>query len=424
MMIARFTPFAFALTLPWALTTSVLTAEPAGSAPANSVSISFKKSTLDRKFRSEGVAAGDFNHDGKLDIAAGSVYYAAPDWKMHVIDPKKADERLRNPGRGPVGQAREFDPEGYSNTFSNYAEDLSGDGWTDLIVVDWPGEQTWWWENPRDTGQPWKRHTCINSTCNESPWYVDLDGDGKRELVCSTQDKALGNHYVFAKPNRDPYRPWDVTKISALLKDRQAEWTGQYYHGLGVGDVNRDGRLDVIIPHGWWEAAAATASTDPSAPWKFHGASFGPPAAHMYSYDFDGDADNDVLSSSAHKYGIWWHEQTSDGWKMHEIDKSFSESHSMCLADINGDGLPDFLTGKRWYSHARAEPGADMPAVLKWFQLGRKDGKPVWTPHQIDDDSGVGTQFEVIDMNGDKLLDVIVANKKGVFYFQQERKAK
>ncbi len=141
----------------------------------------------------------------------------------------------------------------------------------------------------------------------------------------------------------------------------------------------------------------------------------------MYAYDFDGDGDNDVLSTSAHKYGIWWHEQLSEGWKTHEIDMSFSQTHSVCLADINGDGLQDFVTGKRWWSHANREPGADMPAVVCWFELARKEGKPVWTKHQIDHDSGVGTQFEVADLNGDGLLDIVTSNKKGTQFFQQER---
>ncbi len=73
----------------------------------------------------------------------------------------------------------------------------------------------------------------------------------------------------------------------------------------------------------------------------------------MYVYDFDGDGDSDVLSSSAHMIGMWWHEQTPDGWKTHDIDRSFSQTHAMCFADINGDGLPDFVTGKRWWRTAR-----------------------------------------------------------------------
>ena len=39
--------------------------------------ISFKKVQIDTVFRSEGVAVANYNGDGKLDIAAGSVYYTA-----------------------------------------------------------------------------------------------------------------------------------------------------------------------------------------------------------------------------------------------------------------------------------------------------------------------------------------------------------
>ena len=38
-------------------------------------------------------------------------------------------------------------------------------------------------------------------------------------------------------------------------------------------------------------------------------------------------------------------------------------------------------------------------------------------PHQIDDDSGVGTQVTAVDLNGDGVPDVIVSNKKGTFVY-------
>ena len=60
-----------------------------------------------------------------------------------------------------------------------------------------------------------------------------------------------------------------------------------------------------------------------------------------------------------------------------------------------------------------------LPAA--WFELSRDGNEPKWTRHVFDNDSGVGTQFEVHDMNADGLLDVIVANKRGVFYFEQTR---
>ena len=106
---------------------------------------------------------------------------------------------------------------------------------------------------------------------------------------------------------------------------------------------------------------------------------------------------------------------------MHEIDDSFSQAHTVCLADIDGDGLKDFVTGKRYYAHCGRDEGADEPAVLYWYELRREGGRPVWTRHTIDNDSGAGLNFEVTDVDGDGLLDVVIANKKGAFYFRQIR---
>lgn len=378
----------------------------ATAAEKSAAKIEFQRVKIDPAFRSEGVAVGDFNKDGKLDIAAGSVYYAAPDWKMNAI--------LEKP--------LEYNPLNYSVSFCNWAEDINGDGWTDLMVVDFPGKQTWWYENPQTAGGPWKQHTCVEVTNNESPTFLDLDGDGRRELIFGTspdpkQFDGPQRTMAIARPKADGL--WPIQSISKPA----APSTQRYSHGLGVGDVNKDGLNDILVPQGWWQNPGKDDSGNPKVgEWAFHEVNYGQPCAHMYVYDFDGDGDNDVLSSSAHKFGIWWHEQSPDGWKTHEIDKSFSETHSVCLADMNGDGLMDFVTGKRWWSHANREPGADMPAVVCWFELQRKEGKPVWTRHQVDHDSGIGTQFEVADLNADGLLDIISSNKKGTQCFLQVRK--
>jgi hypothetical protein len=148
----------------------------------------------------------------------------------------------------------------------------------------------------------------------------------------------------------------------------------------------------------------------------------------MYTYDVDGDGDNDVITSlAAHGYGLAWIEQTAPGkWKQNTIINSkpeespygvkFSQLHAIDLADIDGDGLLDIVTGKRFWAHGPKgdqEPGA--PAVLYWFELTRKNGKAEYIPHQIDDNSGVGTQVAAGDVNGDGLLDIVVGNKKGAF---------
>ncbi|HND52183.1 MAG TPA: DUF1080 domain-containing protein, partial [Pirellulaceae bacterium] len=367
---------------------------PASQGGAFTGPINFVKRQLDDKFRSEGVAYGDFNNDGRLDIASGSVWYEAPDWKPHSILEKPA----------------EFSIKTYSNTFCNWAEDLDGDGRQDLIVVDFPGAPTWWFQNPGAKGGPWNRIRITPITNNESPTYLDVDRDGRRELVFGWKDGHLG----LARRASNALVDWSLQSVSGP----GAPGTDKFSHGLGVGDVNNDGRDDVLVTAGWWEAPA-TASKEP---WKFHPAPFGEPASQMYVYDFDGDGDQDVLSASAHRRGIWWHEQTEPGkWATHEVDSSIAQTHAMILADMNGDGLPDFVTGKRFYAHNGRDPGEDEAPVLTWYELSRVNGKPKWTPRQIDHDSGVGTQFEVVDMNGDGLLDVIIGNKKGVFYFEQRR---
>jgi hypothetical protein len=103
--------------------------------------------------------------------------------------------------------------------------------------------------------------------------------------------------------------------------------------------------------------------------------------------------------------------------------KLVSETHAVHFKDIDGDGRPDLITGKRWWSHGKAEPGSDGPAIIYWFRNTKgPDGMAQFTPITIDSDSGIGTQFEVADINGDGLLDVISSNKKGVRVIVQERK--
>jgi hypothetical protein len=154
----------------------------------------------------------------------------------------------------------------------------------------------------------------------------------------------------------------------------------------------------------------------------------------MHVRDVNGDGRNDVITSlDAHGYGLAWFEQQSDGSFIERVilnpqpDKdaagaSFSQLHAVAMADIDGDGLDDIVTGKRRWAHGingDAEPNA--PPVLYWFRLERDDrGGATFVPHLIDDDSGVGTQVTVADLNADGRPDIVVANKRGVFTFMQQ----
>ena len=100
----------------------------------------------------------------------------------------------------------------------------------------------------------------------------------------------------------------------------------------------------------------------------------------------------------------------------------FSQAHSAQLVDMDGDGIKDLITGKRWWAHNGNDPGGNDPAVLYWFKIvpGGKSGEAKFIPYQIDNDSGVGTQFLVKDITGDNKPDIIVSNKKGTFLHIQE----
>ena len=120
----------------------------------------------------------------------------------------------------------------------------------------------------------------------------------------------------------------------------------------------------------------------------------------------------EALYGESHLEGVRWSDRKT----------GVSETHAMHFKDIDGDGRPDLITGKRWWSHGRAEPGSDGPAAIYWFKNTKgADGIAQFTPMLIDDDSGIGTQFEVADINGDGLLDIISSNKKGVRVIVQVR---
>ncbi|QDU59153.1 FG-GAP repeat domain-containing protein [Aeoliella mucimassa] len=367
----------------------------------------FEKLVLADKFYSEGAYYADFNRDGNLDVVAGPFWYAGPDFQQ------------RHEYREPM----EFNPVDYSDNFLTYAGDFNGDEWPDVLCVPYPGTDAYWYENPGESdSKRWTPHLALHEVGNESPGWIDINGDGRRDLVFNING-YLG--YATYDPNQ-PESPWTFHKISP-----QGDYQ-RFTHGVGAGDINGDGRVDIVEARCWWEQPEAG---DADGPWKQHVYPFAEAAAQMGVLDVNGDGLMDVVNSwHCHRYGLLWHEQkrTPDGkihFVKHEIlpaepdmtslDLRISQLHALTLADVDSDGVQDIVTGKRFWSHGpTGDVEPDAAPVLYWFGVEyQENAPPKITPHQIDDDSGVGTQVTAVDLNKDGTPDMVVCNKKGTFVF-------
>lgn len=357
----------------------------------------WRRLVLTEEFLSEGATFADINSDGHQDIVSGPWWYAGPQFDQ----------------RTAYAAAQSFAITGYSEHFFSFADDFNGDGRPDILVVGMPGQASHWFENPGDRKVLWKKHPALADVSNESPCYTDITGDGQPELVCIS-----GGAYGYSvRHTEDPTAPWSFTAITPDTG------LGRFTHGMGVGDINGDGRPDLLETNGWWEQTAVPETLFIHHPYPF--AQSG--GSQMFACDFDGDGDADVVSvQNAHVWGLKWFEQRGTdgdvGFVSHEIlpdqykssvELNISQMHSLALADIDGDGISDLVTGKRFYAHGGGDPGAQQLPVLYWFRTVRSPDGVQFEPNLIDVRTGVGTQLTVGDVTGNGRSDIIVGNKLG-----------
>jgi len=396
----------------------VLPALLAATRPAD---IAFRVTMIDPGYN-ETAAVADLNHDGKPDIISGDSWYEAPSWTKHHL--------------------RDIDyANGYIDNFSDLPLDVDNDGWTDIIQCSYFAHKIVWLKNPGSSGSAWTENVIDDAGPTEFAFLVDLNNDGKAQEILPEYDR----------PNI-PLSWYELTN-GKWIKHTVADHS--FGHGIGAGDVNGDGRNDILTPKGWLEAPA---DIHAAGYWKFHPTDWDQhpiqPAGHheqappsgiqpvagqarlasphsssfgrMYLLDLNGDSRPDLLTTMAHDYGILWYEQTADGkWTQHIIDNTWSQAHAAILADINGDGQLDFITGKRYFAHNGNDPGEREPIGLYWYEhrqlpaaeRNESNGGIEWIRHIVDygNRMGGGMQIVAADMNNDGQLDLVAGGKAGLF---------
>ncbi|MDF1815175.1 MAG: VCBS repeat-containing protein [Verrucomicrobiales bacterium] len=348
------------------------------------------------KDNNEGIAVGDIDGDGKLDISSGEYWYQNPDFKK-----RKVRTIL------PFGKD-------YMQNNSEHLYDIDGDGDLDIVAGAFTLPIVNWFENPGkdyDSVDSWQIHELIDTGTknNEATFLEDIDGDGTPEWL-ENQWKPTNpmEAYRFAK---------DESGKPILTAHRIGEING---HGQGLGDINGDGLKDIVFMQGWFEQPKDGAF---SGPWKHHTDFVLPHAScPILVLDVDSDGDNDLIWGDGHNYGLYWQEQLAPGadgtttWKQHLIDKKFSQVHALAWDDIDNDGAPELITGKRYYAHSGNDKGAQDPNTVHYYDLDKEN--LTWTKKAIASGEagqgpGIGLQIRIADLDDNGWKDVIVPGKSG-----------
>jgi hypothetical protein len=347
----------------------------------------FKLHTINGDSRFEAAGIADMNNDGKLDIFSGGLWYEAPSWKEHFV--------------------REVKFEGdYYYDFANVPIDVDADGWVDIVSVAWHNKKVFWVRNPAGTDRGFEVFDVDTPGNMETALAVDINSDGKDDILPNIMTSAAWYEYM-PDSSADNGVKW-------IKHDLPQQAAG---HGIGAGDINSDGRCDVVTPNGWLEQT-------PEGGWTWRQEfGLGSTSIPILVHDVDGDSDSDIVWGMGHDYGIFWLQQSKDEsgnrkWQKHKIDDSWSQPHFMLFADLDNDGKDELITGKRVHAHNGHDPGGNEPPCVYYYSFDSSSRE--YKRHVLHENGkvGFGINTQVKDIDGDGDIDIVAPGKTGLYLLE------
>ncbi|MCL2527372.1 MAG: VCBS repeat-containing protein [Defluviitaleaceae bacterium] len=351
--------------------------------------IDFTKTCIDASNKCEACSVFDVNNDGILDIVCGEYWYQGPDFiKKHKI----CDITYQHE---------------YVWDFCNYPMDVNKNGYLDIITGSWWGGGLFYRENPGNGGE-WETKKICDLSNVETIRLYDIDGDGEMEIFPNCPGEPV--FFIKLEPGGG-HKKYVVSEKNAG-------------HGLGVGDIDGDGKLEIITPGGIYHMP-------PGGPlaglWGYSPEfDLGSTSVPILVHDVNKDGVNDLIFGAGHDYGLFWLQQKKDPdgsrtWEKHVIDAAWSQYHDLQLADINNDGELELVTGKRYKAHNGNDPGDAREVFICCYTF--VDNKMYRHIIEYGDPekgaSGVGIYFWMRDMTGNNKLDIIAPGKEGLYLFTQ-----